>query len=94
MPDPAIQSIALDTLGALHRHHHGLFGWCRDCAADYRMEIPAEQRKPALFNVSMPTLIAKHGAGCLIATMAPIPCPRCGGHRTEYRVTSPSKGSG
>jgi hypothetical protein len=51
-------AIIIDTIGKLAAHGHGLFGWCRDCAATYRKELSPLIERPAMFSVDMRTLIA------------------------------------
>jgi hypothetical protein len=72
--------IRLDTLDRLRRQRHGLFGWCYDCDGFFAIDLDA--------------LIAERGANASTIRMAPIPCGRCGGTRTEYRITAPDKASG
>jgi len=79
----------LDTLGRLHATGHGLFGSCIDCAKLYRMDTPAEQRVSSNFDIDLAKLIAERGAAASCIRMAPVPCPRCGGLRTECRITTP-----
>ena len=67
----------LDTLGKLHAHGHGLFGYCRRC--DRHFDVP------------LPTLIAARGADSLVVRMMPVRCASCGGRDTEIRITAPSK---
>jgi hypothetical protein len=86
--------IALDTLGALHRHGHGLFGWCGNCgaASRYWAEVKA-RRTPqrAQFDIDLPALIRERGADSPVMTMEPVSCPRCGSKKVEMRVTTPTK---
>jgi hypothetical protein len=80
------------TLACLRHHGFSLFGWCCDCAKQYRMDIPAEQRVIASFDISLDRLIAERGAGATYIRMRPVSCPRCGSRRTEYRLLPPSMG--
>ena len=70
--------IVLDTLGKVHAHGHGLFGYCRTC--DRHFDIP------------VPVLIAVRGANSPVVGMRPVRCAACGGGETEIRITAPSKG--
>ena len=72
--------IVLDTLGKLHAHRHGLFGYCRRC--DRHFDVP------------LPALIAARGADSPVVRMRPVRCAGCGGRETEIRITAPSRGSG
>jgi hypothetical protein len=89
MPDA--RYIVLDTIGQLQQYGHGLFGWCLDCSALYRMDVPAERRASGFFEVDLGELIAERGTDAPCISMAPVPCPRCGGRRTECRITAPGK---
>jgi hypothetical protein len=71
--------IVLDTLGKLHAHDHGLFGYCRNC--DRHFDVP------------LPALIAARGAHSPVVRMRPVICAGCGGRETEIRIAAPSKGS-
>jgi len=79
----------LDTLGRLYATGHGLFGFCTDCAKLYRMADPPERCVPSNFDVDLAKLIEERGADCSVIHMAPVACPRCGGLRTECRITTP-----
>lgn len=81
--------IVLDTLGRLHARGYGLFGSCSDCAELYRMDAAPEQRISSNFDIDLAKLIEEHGAATSCVRMPPVPCPRCGGQRTEYRITAP-----
>jgi hypothetical protein len=81
--------ISLDTLGRLHARGYGLFGCCSDCAELYRMDAPPEQRISSNFEIDLAKLIKEHGAATSFVRMPPVPCPRCRGLRTEYRLTTP-----
>jgi hypothetical protein len=70
--------ITLDTLGKLHAHGHGLFGWCRRC--DRHFDVP------------LTALIAARGADSPVVRMRPVKCAGCGGWETEVRITAPSRG--
>lgn len=83
MPDHTRKLIPLDTLGKLHALGYGLGGSCDDCAAAYRMDIPAEQRQRSNFDIDLPALIAERGEDTPVVGMAPVPCPRCGSRRTS-----------
>ncbi len=89
MPDNT--RIDIDTLGYLQRYGRSLFGWCNDCAAPYRKDIPAGRRVVALFDIDLDKLIAERGADATCIRMPPVPCPRCGGRRTVYRITALGK---
>ena len=69
--------IILDTLGKLHAHRHGLFGYCRTC--DRHFDVP------------LPTLIAARGADSPVVRMRSVKCAACGGRETEIRITAPAK---
>ncbi len=81
-----------ETLGCLRRHGFSLFGWCGDCADLYRMDMPAQQRPMAFFDIDLGRLIAERGADATYIRMPPVPCPRCGSRRTEYRILPPRMG--
>ena len=86
--------IALDTLGKLYRHGHGLFGWCSDCGSPSRYWEDVKARrtpKPAMSDIDLPALIRERGDRSLVIDVAPVPCPRCGSTHTETRVTAPAK---
>jgi hypothetical protein len=51
-----MEMIALDTLGKLHQHGHGLFGWCSDCGSPSRYWSDVGVRrtpKPASFDIDL-----------------------------------------
>jgi hypothetical protein len=77
--------IALVTLGRLHARG----GSCGDSAKLYRMDAPPEQRISSNFDIDLDRLIEERGAATSCVRMAPVPCPRCGGRRTECRITTP-----
>ena len=86
--------IALDTLGKLHHHGHGLFGWCSDCGSPSRYWDDVKARrvpKPAIFDIDLAVLIRERGKECPVVSLAPVVCPRCGSANTETRVTAPAK---
>ena len=86
--------ITLDTLGALRRYGHGLFGWCSDCGSPSRYWDDVRARRaprPAIFDINLAALIRGRGDRSLVVDMAPVPCPRCGSTKTEIRVTAPGK---
>jgi hypothetical protein len=83
---PRMPAITLDTLGKLYAHGHGLNGWCLECSASYRPEVPAAARPRAGFDVDIAALIAERGADAAIVSLRPPPCPRCGSERTEVRL--------
>jgi hypothetical protein len=87
---PDSHSIVLDTLG---KRGYGMFGTCLDCVRLYRMDAPAEQRVSSYFDIDLAKLVAERGAASSCIRMAPIPCPRCGGRRTECRITTQVAGS-
>jgi predicted nucleic-acid-binding Zn-ribbon protein len=90
----AMETIILDTLGALQRHGHGLFGWCCDCGSPSRYwEDVKARRTPqrALFDIDLSALIRERGDASPVLGMAPTRCPRCGSHNTETRVMAPAK---
>ena len=72
-----ISNIVINTLGKLHAHGHGLFGYCRTC--DRHFDLPP------------PALIAARGADSPVVRMRPVSCAACGGRETEIRITAPSK---
>ena len=89
-----METIALDTLGKLHHHGHGLFGWCSDCGSPSRYWDDVRARrapKRAIFDIDLAVLIRERDGRSLIVDMAAVPCPRCGSARTESRVTAPAK---
>lgn len=63
-----------------------MFGTCLDCSRLNRMDVPAEQRIGALFDIDLAKLIAERGASASCIDVEPILCPRRGGRRTETRV--------
>jgi hypothetical protein len=85
---PDANSIVLDTLGKLLKRGYGMFGTCLDCVRLYRMDAPAEQRI-SYFDIDLAKLIAERGAASSCIRKEPLPCPRCGGLNTEYRITTP-----
>ena len=89
-----METIALDTLGKLHQHGHGMFGWCSDCGSPSRYWEDVKARrtpKPAMFDIDLAALILERGNRSLVVDMAPVACPRCGSTQTETRVTVPAK---
>ena len=89
-----MEMIALDTLGKLHHHGHGLFGWCSDCgsASRYWADVKARRApKPAMFDIDVAELIRERGKDCLVVGVGRVPCQRCGSTNTETRVTAPAK---
>jgi hypothetical protein len=40
-----MEMIALDTLGKLWQHGHGLFGWCADCGSQSRYWADVKARR-------------------------------------------------
>lgn len=86
MPDVTRKTDLLYTIGMLHEHGYGMFGWCDECAAHYRQDQPAELRKPAAFDIDLALLIAERGWASPVINMAPVPCPRCGSRRTSIRI--------
>jgi hypothetical protein len=91
---PAASVIVLDTLGKLHERGYGMFGTCLDCSRLYRMDAPADQRVSAHFDIDVGKLIKERGADADCIHMAPVPCPRCGSDRIEYRITTGRAGYG
>jgi hypothetical protein len=91
MPDLSMHRIVLDTLGGLHAFGHRLSGWCLDCSARYRMDVPAAARRPASFEIDLPQLIAEPGRQCRVLGLAPVVCPYCGSSRTEHRILPPER---
>jgi hypothetical protein len=88
-----METIVLDRLGALHRHGHGLFGWCSRCGSPSRYwEDVKARRTPrrASFDIDLAALIRERGEGRPVVR-ALVPCPRCGLTNTETRVTTRSK---
>ena len=89
-----METIALDTLGKLHRHGHGLFGWCADCGSPSRYWDDVKARrtpKATLFDVDLGALIRELGREFPVVGLADVRCPRCGSANTETRVTAPAK---
>ena len=89
-----MEMIALDTLGKLHHHGHGIFGWCSECGSPSRYWADVKARrapKPAMFDIDLAELIRARGEGCLVVGLGRVPCPRCGSSNTETRVTAPAK---
>lgn len=86
--------IVLDTLGALHRHGHGLFGWCANCgdASWYWADVRA-RRTPqrAAFDIDLAALILERGEDSPVVKMEPVPCPRCGSRNVEMRIKTPAR---
>jgi hypothetical protein len=71
-----MSSKAIDTLGKLLAAGFEIFGNCSDCAAGYRMDLPAEQRQPSTFPIDVRALIATHGADHSIMGNEPhVACP-------------------
>ena len=61
-----MEMIALDTLGRLHHHGHGLFGWCSDCGSPSRYWHDVKARrapKPAMFDIDLAELIREREPG-------------------------------
>jgi hypothetical protein len=92
MADNHATPVAIDTLGKLRAHGNNLWGNCLDCAALYRMDVPAERRMSGAFDIDLGELIIERGADAPLIRMAPVACPRCGGRRTECRIGAPAKG--
>lgn len=89
-----MEMIALDTLGKLCQHGHGLFGWCSDCGSPSRYWDDVRARRaptPAMFDIDLSALIRERGGDCRVVGLEPVPCPRCGSTNTETRVTTPAK---
>jgi hypothetical protein len=89
-----MEMIVLDTLGALQRHGHGLFGWCCHCGSSWRYwEDVKDRRTPgrALFDIDLSALIQQRGADSPVVGMELMHCPRCGSRNTEARITAPAK---
>jgi hypothetical protein len=90
MPSHARQTtIVLDTLGKLLDRGYSMFGTCLDCSALYRMSASAAKRVGGSFEVDLGALLAERGAGAPCVRMPPVQCPRCGGRRTECKITTP-----
>jgi hypothetical protein len=92
-----MEMIALDTLGKLYHHGHGMFGWCSDCGSPSRYWEDVGVRrtpKPASFDIDLKALIGERGKDNPVVGLEPIPCPRCGSRKTETRVTTPAKPMG
>jgi hypothetical protein len=67
--------IVLDTLGKLHSHGHGLFGWCIHCgsASRYWNDVRAGRApKPAMFDIDLAALIRERGEGCHVVGISPV----------------------
>jgi hypothetical protein len=73
-----MQQTVLDTIGKLYAHGHGLFGYCKVC-----------QRACI---VSMVALVRERVGDSRVVSMKPLECPGCGGRRTSFTITAPSKG--
>ncbi|HEV2549592.1 MAG TPA: hypothetical protein VGU20_19910 [Stellaceae bacterium] len=89
-----MEMIVLDTLGKLHRHGHGLFGWCFECGSPSRYWEDVRARrapKAAIFDIDLQALIGKRGEQAAVVGLAPISCPRCGSRKTETRITAPHR---
>lgn len=90
MPDPRRNARPIpfqETLGCLRQQRLGLFGWCSDCAALYRKDVPAAQRVVASFDIDLGKLIAERGADATCVRMPPVPCHDAAGGR----ITAPAK---
>jgi hypothetical protein len=64
-----MEMIGLDTLGKLHRHRHGFFGWSSDCGSPSRYWDDVRVRrvpKPAMFDIDVAALIRERGKDCLV----------------------------
>jgi len=89
-----MEMIALDTLGKLHQHGHGLFGWCSECGSPSRYWADVKVRrtpKPAMFDIDLAAVMRERGRDCVVVGLEPDVCPRCGSRKTEMRVTAPVK---
>ena len=89
-----MEMIALDTLGKLYQHGHGMFGWCSECGSPSRYWDDVRARRapdPAMFDIDLGALIRERGRECLVVGLGRVPCPRCGSTNTETRVTAPAK---
>jgi ssDNA-binding Zn-finger/Zn-ribbon topoisomerase 1 len=89
-----MEAIALDTLGKLRHHGHGLFGWCSDCGSPSRYWEDLKARrppKPAMFDINLGALMRERSRAFPVVGLAAVPCPRCGSRKTETRVTAPAK---
>lgn len=89
MPDVTQKWIVIDTLGKLLEHGFRLFTSCSDCAAAYRRDLPPTVQQQSDFDIDLPALIAERGPDSPAVRMAPLPCPRCGGKRTQVYVVAP-----
>jgi hypothetical protein len=89
MPRQHRSMISLNTLARPHSRGYRLFGSCCDCAKLYRMDAPAQQRISSTFDIDLDKLIEERGAETSCVRRAPVRRPRCGGLRTEYRITTP-----
>ena len=88
-----MEMVVLDTLGELHRHGHGLFGWCSECGSPSRYWEDVKARrtpKQAMFDIDLAALIRERGRAFPLVGLAAVPCPRCGSVNTETRVTAPA----
>jgi hypothetical protein len=59
-----MEMIVLDTLGKLHRHEHGLFGWCGNCGDPSRYWADVKARRTpqrAQLDIDLPALIRERG---------------------------------
>jgi hypothetical protein len=89
-----METIVIDTLGAMQRRGYGFFGWCRDCGSpsNYWDDVKARRTpRRAIFNIDISALIPERGADTSIVSMPPTRCPRCGSCKTETRITAPGK---
>ena len=84
-----MEMIAIDTLGKLHHHGHGMVGWCSDCGSPSRYWNDVKARrapKAAMFDIVLAALIRDRGKDCHIVGLEPVACPRCGSTKTETRI--------
>jgi hypothetical protein len=80
---PDTNRVYLDTLGKLHERRHTLFGTCDDCAE--------RERTSGHFTIDLARLIEERGPDATCIRMRAVPCPRCGGGNTSYRIVAPPK---
>jgi hypothetical protein len=67
-----MEMIALDTLGKLHQHGHGLFGWCSDCGSPSRYWQDVKARRTPKRAISISLLSSGSAAACGVIDLAPI----------------------
>lgn len=64
-----MEMIAIDTLGKLHHHGHGMVGWCSDCGSPSRYWNDVKARrapKAAMFDIVLAALIRDRGRTAIL----------------------------